>query len=225
MKKLKLILLAWIPIFAWMIYTHSQGGGYTHAFKWVNPYKHSLGQINCWGMLARLFANGMNTPLILSEIFNYVFASIFVFLMFIGVGQIWYDKKYRVLLIYTVIFLGITWLLPSMWLAGRYYLPLLPVFCILTVKGIETLKRNVREKLILAFVVMSLISVFAQVKQTWQENIAYIETREYPAKREYSYYQGYQKAFRDGKIEANKEYKVKKPEVFLWIKNQEQKRK
>jgi len=220
MKKLKLIFIAWLPIFAWMIYTYSHGGGYANAFKWMNPYNHSLGRINCWGILQRIFANGINTPLILIEIFNYVLASILVFFIFVGIGQMWHDKKYRMLLWYAVIFLGATWLLPSVWLAGRYYLPLLPVFCIFAVKGIQTQRRNIREKLILVFVVVSLIGIFAQVKQTWQKNIAYIKNQEYPKRREYMYFDLYQKAFREGKIDPDREYKVRKPEIFLWIKNE-----
>ena len=223
MKKLKLILFAWLPIFAWMIYAHLHGGGYIDAFTWINPYKHELEQVNFWGMWHRIFINGIKTPLILTEIFNYVFASIFVFFMFIGIGQVWHDRKYRVLLLYMGIFLVITWSLPSVWLAGRYYLPLLPVFCIFAVKGIGTMKRNVREKLVLAFVVVSLIGVFTQVKQTWQENVAYLKNQEYPKRQEYTYYHLHQKALREKKILIDKDNNIIKPEVFLWIREQEQK--
>lgn len=221
MKKLKLILLAWLPIFAWMIYAHLHGGGYTDAFMWVNPYNHELGQVNFLRIWQRIFANGMNTPLILTEIFNYVFASIFVFFMFVGIGQVWHDRKYRVLLLYMGIFLVITWSLPSVWLAGRYYLPLLPVFCIFAVKGIETMRRNVREKLILAFVVVSLIGVFSQTNRVWRENVAYLKNREYPKRKEYTYYRLHQAALRNGKIIVDENRKIVKPEVFLWIKKQE----
>jgi hypothetical protein len=219
-KKIKLIFFAWIPVFAWMFYAVSHGGGYVNAFRWVNPYNYELGQINYWGMLMRQFTNMTNTVIFLPEIFVYVFAPIFVFFMFVGIGQTWHDKKHRVLLLYMVLFLFAIWSLPSIWLAGRYYLPLLPVFCIFAVKGIQTQKRNVREKLILAFVVVSLIVVCAQAKQTWQENIAYLKNREYPKRREYMYFELYQKAFREGKINPEKKYKVRKPEIFLWIKNE-----
>lgn len=222
MKKLKLILLAWLPIFAWMIYALHNGGGYVDAFKWVNPYNHSLGYITFWGLLQRIIINARNTPIFsLPEIFNYVFASIFAFFMLIGIGRTWHDRKYRPLLWYAVIFLCVTWLLPSIWLVGRYYLPLLPVFCIFAVKGIETQKRNVREKLILAFVVVSLFVVFAQVKQIWIENIAYIKNQEYPKRQGYLYFDLYQRAFREKKVDLTKQYKLRKPEIFLWIKENE----
>jgi hypothetical protein len=244
MKKLRILLIVWLPIIAWMIYVYSHGGGYVDAFKWVNPYKHGLGQINCWGILVRQFTNAINTPLVLSKIFVYVFAPIFAFFMFLAVYWLRRLKYYRILLLYLAIFLLITWALPSMWIVGRYYLPLLPIFCILIAKGLKlTIARLYQKFLIIGYVVISLIFISTQVKQTWKENIAYLKNQEYPAKKKYVYYRGYQKLFRTENsdtlkfkdLEAidkgkkgfftlwrkSKLYIIRKPEIFLWIKNQE----
>jgi hypothetical protein len=56
-RKWKTIVIAWIPVLAWFIYSNRHGGGYSEVFWWIDPYNQSLGKISLGGLLERIIEN------------------------------------------------------------------------------------------------------------------------------------------------------------------------
>ncbi len=148
-RKWKIIVMMWIPIVAWFIYTKIHGGGYSQVFWWIDPYNTSLGKIGLWELLVRVAENfyymfTIGLPMLFGNMF---FAFIFVILIALGIDKIKKNKNQYILLIYLAGYLLSIWIFPSIWMRdGRHYLPLLPVFCILIADGLVNLKSKFEKK-------------------------------------------------------------------------------
>jgi hypothetical protein len=141
-REYRALFCVWGIILSWMVYCFVHGGGYIGQYIYKNPYNILSGYVNLSDVLQRITLNLKNLLLVsLPEIFGCViFSSIIIILIILGVIHTWRDRFYRGLLIYMCLFLTANLLLPNIWLAGRYYLPLLPVFCIFAGKGLQFLE-------------------------------------------------------------------------------------
>jgi hypothetical protein len=79
------------------------------------------------------------------------------------------------------------------------------------------MRKDIKNFLVLVYIIINLMVIAHEGGSIWGNNVLYLNNRTYPMTQEYYWFRGYRYV-----IENNLRIKeIRKPEIFLWIKNGE----